>query len=305
MALKIVFMGTPEFAIPILNSLYKSEHKILCVFTQPPKKKYRGQKIISSTVQQLAEKLNLPVRYPEVLDKKEYDYLKNLRPNVVVVVAYGKIIPKNILDLPGTIFINIHASILPKWRGAAPIQRAILNLDKETGVSIMKVIPKLDSGPVMMKSKIEILKNSNYEELSDKLSNLGAKLIIDSLNLIEKNQEQFIEQNENEATYAKKIEKEETKIFWEDDAEKIIGKINAFHPNPGSWFELNGSRLKIIKAIEVDATGKPGQIINKNFTVACSKNAVQILELQKEGKRRMKVSEFLKGNKLDLHTKIL
>ncbi len=306
MALKIVFMGTPEFAIPILNSIHKSDHKILSVYTQPPKKKFRGQKIISSAVQQLAEKLNLTVRCPEMLDNdKEYNFLKDLKPNVVVVVAYGKIIPKKILHLKGITFLNIHASILPKWRGAAPIQRAIMNLDKETGVSVMKVIPKLDSGPVMMKSKITISKNSNFEELSFKLSNLGAKLIIESLNLVEKKQEQFIEQNESEATYAKKVDKEEAKIIWREDAKKIIAKINAFHPNPGSWFKFNGSRLKIIKAIEVEATGEPGQIINKNFTIACSKNAVQILELQKEGKRKMKVSEFLKGNKLETNSKIL
>ena len=193
----------------------------------------------------------------------------------------------------------MHASLLPKWRGAAPIQRSIMNLDKETGISIMKIIPKLDAGPVMMKSKIKITKNSNFLSLSKELSVLGADMILKSLDSIEKNSENFIDQVEREATYAKKIDKKESKIEWNTEAKNIIAKINALYPNPGSWFQYKGSRLKIIKAVEVEKEGRPGEIIDKKFTIACSKNAIQILELQKEGKKSIDVSEYLKGNILE------
>ncbi len=298
-------MGTPEFAVPILKSLHDSKHKLLCVYTQPPKKKARGQKILSSPIYQLAKKLKISVRSPLNLNEDtEYDFIKKINPSIVVVVAYGQIIPKKFLDLSGIIFLNIHASILPKWRGAAPIQRAIMNLDNESGISIMKIVPKLDSGPVMMKSKLTISKDTNYDELSKKLSELGARLILDSLNLIQNDKAIFIDQNEKEASYAKKIKKIESKLNWENPAKKIIAKINALYPNPGSWLEYKGSRIKVIRALEVKLNGKPGEILNKNFTIACSENAIQILKLQKEGKKEMKTSEFLKGNNLEVGIKI-
>ena len=181
MSLNIIFMGTPEFAVPILKSLSESDHN-LCVYTQPPKKRSRGQKILSSPIYEYAKKLKISIRCPINLnDESEYNFIKEKNPSVVIVVAYGQIIPKKFLDLPKVIFLNIHASILPKWRGAAPIQRSIMNLDKESGISVMKIAPKLDTGPVMMKSKVVISKETNYEDLSKKLSNLGAKLILDSL----------------------------------------------------------------------------------------------------------------------------
>ncbi len=305
MSLNIIFMGTPEFAVPVLKSLHASKHKLLCVYTQPPKKKARGQKILSSPIYQLAKKLKISVRSPLNLNEDtEYDFIKKINPSIVVVVAYGQIIPKKFLDLSGVIFLNIHASILPKWRGAAPIQRAIMNLDNESGISIMKIVPKLDSGPVMMKSKLTISKDTNFDELSKKLSELGARLILDSLNLIQNDKAIFVDQNEKEASYAKKIKKTESKLNWENPAKKIIAKINALYPNPGSWLEYKGSRIKVIKALEVKLNGKPGEILNKNFTIACSKNAIQILKLQKEGKREMKTSEFLKGNNLEVGIKI-
>ena len=298
-------MGTPEFAVPILKSLHESEHNIICVYTQPPKKKARGQKILSSPIYEYAQKLNLPTRCPIKLnDDNEYDFIKKKSPNIVIVVAYGQIIPKKFLDLPKVIFLNIHASILPKWRGAAPIQRAIMNLDKESGISVMKIAPKLDTGPVMMKSKVVISKETNYEDLSKKLSKLGSKLILDSLNLIQNKKANFIDQDEKDASYAKKIEKKESKLVWTSPAKNIIAKINALHPNPGTWLDYNGSRIKVIKAVEVKTNGEPGKILDKNFTIACSENAIQILELQKEGKKRMKISEYLKGNDLVVGTKI-
>ena len=298
-------MGTPEFAVPILKSLYESKHNILEVYTQPPKKRDRGQKLNLTSIHKFSKKNNIKVRYPEKIDtKEEYERLKKLKPDVVVVVAYGKIIPQQFLDIKSIRFLNIHASLLPKWRGAAPIQRAIMNLDSETGISIMQIVSKLDSGPIMMKSKIKISKYTKYKELSEQLSNLGSSMIIDSLNLIESKAGKFIEQNDKDATYAKKIDKKETKIDWKDEAKIIIGKINAFSPSPGCWFKYQGIRVKIIDAKEVDASGTPGQIINKNFTIACSKNAIQILELQKEGKKIMSVKDFLKGNKIEIGLKL-
>ena len=300
MSFKILFMGTPEFSIPILKSIYETNNKILEVYTQPPKKKNRGQKIINSPIHEYSKKLNITVRNPSILDDEEIDHIEKLNPDLVIVVAYGKILPKKLLNLENILFINVHASLLPKWRGAAPIQRAIMNMDQETGVSIMKIVPELDAGPVLIQSKIKITKEINYKELTGKMSELGAKLILDTLKLIEDKKVNFIDQNESEATYAKKIEKKETKLNWNDDADKVIAKINAFCPNPGSWFELNGIRIKIIKAKEVIRKGMPGEILNEKFTIACLKNAVQIIELQKEGKQKITVDEFLRGNKIKI-----
>ena len=303
MSQKIVFMGTPEFAVPILNSLNDSRYEILSVYTQPPKKKSRGQKIISSPIHELAEKLKLPVRCPDdIKTEEEFNYLKKMKPKYVIVVAYGKLIPKKILDLPDTTFLNIHASILPKWRGAAPIQRAIMNMDKETGISIMKIVKELDAGPVMKTSKIEITNKCNYEILSKRMSNLAALTIIDALKILENRKEKFTPQDNFKVTYAKKIDKLEAKLNWKDKAKQVVAKINAFHPNPGSWFELNGLRIKVLRAKEINKKGTPGEILDDKFTIACSENSVQILELKKEGKKNMIASDFLKGNKLKVGT---
>ena len=301
MSFKILFMGTPEFSVPILKSIFESNHKVLEVYTQPPKKKNRGQKIQNSPVHEYAKKLKISVRCPISLNQKEeIEYIKKLKPDIVLVVAYGKILPSNLLNLKNILFINIHASLLPRWRGAAPIQRAIMNMDNETGISIMKIEPKLDSGPVMLQSKIKIQPNLNCEKLSDEMSKMGAKLILDALELIEGNKAKFTPQNESEITYAKKIEKTEAKINWSNDAQNIIAKINALNPNPGCWFELNGSRVKIIKAKKIITNGKPGIVLDEKFTIGCSKNAVQILEIKREGKQKMTTQEFLKGNKIKI-----
>ncbi len=299
MALKIIFMGTPEFAVPILQSLKNSQHKIIKVYTQPPKKKDRGQKIHHNPIHEFSIQNNLEIRHPEKLDtNEEIELIKSLNPDIIIVAAYGKLLPDSILRIDNIKFINVHASLLPKWRGAAPIQRAIMNLDNETGISIMKITSKLDAGPVLMKTKIPILKSTNFEELSKKLSNLGAKMILESLELIINKKKSFEPQNDKEASYAHKIIKTETKINWSETAEKIIAKINALYPKPGTWIEYQGIRLKILKAAEVKATGKPGEIIDGKFTIACSKNAIRILEIQKEGKKKLDISEYLKGNKV-------
>jgi len=302
MSFKIVFMGTPSFSVPILKAINNSNHKIIEVYTQPPNKKNRGLKVQNSAVHDYAIKLNIPVRYPFKLDEEnEINHLKRLKPDLVVVVAYGKILPEKLLNIENLSFLNVHASLLPRWRGAAPIQRAIMMGDKETGISIMKIVPKLDAGPVLIQSKFQISNKINYEEISEKMSDLGAKLIIDALELIKNNNANFTPQDETKVTYAQKIEKIESKINWNENAEEILAKIRAFYPIPGTWFVLNGKRIKITKAIVVEKSDKVGTIIDpKKMIIACKKNALQILELKKEGKKLMQVKEFLKGNKIKI-----
>ena len=298
-------MGTPEFSVPILESLHQSNHKIIEVYTQPPTKKNRGQKVHFSPVHIFSKENKIPVRHPiHINTNEELEHIEKLKADVVIVVAYGKILPRSLLNLKNLKFINIHASLLPKWRGSAPIHRAIMNSDRETGISIMKIIPKLDAGPVMMSSKIKIQKDANYEKLSKQLSKMGSELIITSLKLLENKKEKFIEQNEKDATYAKKVSKDESQINWNETAGQIIAKINALHQNPGCWFYLDGLRIKITRAIEVNGNGAPGEIIDENFVIACGKKAIKILELTRQGKQNMSASNFLKGNKIPIGTNL-
>ena len=227
-----------------------------------------------------------------------------MRPDVVIAVAYGKLIPEKILNIPKILFLNVHASLLPKWRGAAPIERSILNQDKETGVSIMKIVSELDAGPYLKQVKIKIKKDSQYGDIYKQLSQVGADALIASLKIIESGKANFINQDHKVSTYAKKIQKEETKIDWSQSASNILAKINAFSPNPGAWFNLKNKRIKIIKADEIEKTGKAGMVIDQNFIIGCSTNSIKILELQKEGKRAMKTEEFLIGNKISIGEKL-
>ena len=296
---KIVFMGTPEFSVEILEVLFKSKFDIACVYTQPPKKSERGQKINESQVHLAAKKLNLQVRVPKNLNtEEEYQFFKSLNPFIAIVVAYGKIIPKRYLSLSSKGFLNVHASLLPKWRGAAPIQRSIMNKEKETGISFMKISEGLDVGPYMKQIKIEINTETNTKSLSKKLSNLGAENILECLNLIETGKAEFVSQNEKIATYAKKIEKKESKIIWQDTAQNIIAKINGLNPSPGAWFEYNGSRYKVWKAVVANHVGKPGEILDEKFIIACKDRSIKILEIQKEGKTKLPIDNFLAGNKI-------
>ncbi len=296
---KIVFMGTPEFSIETLKVLANSDYILECVYTQPPKKKSRGQKILPSPIQIAGKKLGLKVRNPKTLnDKKEYEYFKSINPYIVIVVAYGNIIPKNYLNLPQKGFINIHASLLPRWRGAAPIQRSIINQDSETGVSFMKIEEKLDTGPYMKQIKIKIEKETTAKILSKKLSKLGADNILECLNLIENGQEKFIEQDNSKVTYAKKIIKSESKINWSHSADEILSRINGLNPTPGAWFEYMGLKYKIWKAEISDITGNPGEVLSRNLIIACKKKSLKIIEIQKEGKNKLSAEEFIMGTKI-------
>ena len=298
MPYKIFFMGTPQFSVPILETIEKSSYEVSCVYTQSPKKSNRGQKLNSSPVQNSAKKLKLVLRNPDNLNTdEELKFFKEEKPDIVVVVAYGQLIPKKFLDIPKRGFINIHASLLPKWRGAAPIQRSIINLEKKTGLSIMKIIEELDAGPIMRKIKIDINTSNTSGEISEKLSRIGSDQIIEVLNDIFEGRAKFIEQDHNLATYAKKIKKSESKINWDENAKNIIGKINGLNPNPGAWFEYKKIRYKIWKASIFEKKGRIGTILDNSFTISCKDKSIKIIEIQREGKNRLLMTDFLLGMK--------
>ncbi|OUW48696.1 MAG: methionyl-tRNA formyltransferase [Candidatus Pelagibacter sp. TMED196] len=305
MSKKIVFMGTPEFAVPSLKELKNSDYEILTVYSQPASKANRGQKLTKSEIEITAERLSLNLRTPSSLDNdEEYNFLKSIKPEIVVVVAYGKIIPKRFLNLPKFGFINVHASLLPKWRGAAPMQRSIMNLDSETGITIMKIVEELDAGPVIHQDKIKINESVDTVSLSKLLSQLGAKSLIKAMNKIFKGDTSFKEQNHKEATYAKKISKEEAKINWNQSAKIVLAKINGLNPNPGAWFNYKNERYKIWKAKIINTSGNPGTTVDEMLTVACAEQSIKILEIQKEGKSRQQTDQFLLGNKIKIDESI-
>jgi len=306
MSKKLVFMGTPMFAVPILKSLYQNGYNISCVYTQPPQKSKRGQKINKSPIQGISETLNLEYRTPPVLNnEEEYNFLNSLDADLAIVVAYGQIIPKKFLNLTKKGFINIHASLLPKWRGAAPIQRSIMNLDQETGISIMRIAEKLDTGPVCNNYKIQLNENLNALEISEKLSSLAAEKILDNVDDILDGKANFIEQDHSNATYASKIQKTEGQINWDENAEKIIGKINGLYPSPGAFFMFNGERYKILKAQVGRAQGTPGSVLSDNLEIACGNNqSIVIKEIQRQGKRPQNIGEFIQGSQIKKGSKI-
>ncbi len=293
-------MGTPMFSVPILKSLYQNGYPVTCVYTQPPQRSKRGQKVNKSPVQGISETLNIEFRAPETLkdNQEEYEFIKNHEADLAVVVAYGQIIPKNILSLTKKGFINIHASLLPKWRGAAPIQRSIMNLDKKTGISMMRINEELDSGAVSNQYKLEI-GDENAEEISEKLSLLAAEKILDEIDNILDDKANFIEQDHSKATYAPKIDKSEGKINWNEKAEQILGKVNGLYPVPGAWFNFAGERYKILKSKIGNAVGKVGEVTSDELEIICGDNkSLKILEIQRQGKRVQSINEFMLGSRI-------
>ena len=293
-------MGTPMFSVPILKSLYQNGYPVTCVYTQPPQRSKRGQKVNKSPVQGISETLNIEFRAPETLkdNQEEYEFIKNHEADLAVVVAYGQIIPKNILSLTKKGFINIHASLLPKWRGAAPIQRSIMNLDKETGISMMRINEELDSGAVSNQYKLEI-GDENAEEISEKLSLLAAEKILDEIDNVLDDKANFIEQDHSNATYAPKIDKSEGRINWNEKAEQILGKVNGLYPVPGAWFNFAGERYKILKSKIGNAVGKVGEVTSDELEIICGDNkSLKILEIQRQGKRVQSINEFMLGSRI-------
>ena len=293
-------MGTPFFAVPILKSLYQNGYPISVVYTQPPKKSQRGLKVHKSPIQGMSETLNLELRKPISLknNKEEYEYIKKLNADIAIVVAYGQIIPKEILALTKKGFINIHASLLPKWRGPAPIQRSIMNLDKQTGISVMKINEKLDTGPICNSYKLDIKEDDNAEILSDKLSALAAEKIIDNIEDILEDNLEFKGQIHEDATYANKIEKFEGKIDWNNSAESIVGKINGLYPSPGAWFIYKGERYKVLKAKISNGAGNIGAVLDDYLEISCKYKSIKILEIQRQGRRPQNINEFMLGSQI-------
>ena len=303
---KIVFMGTSDFAVPILKSLYQNGFPVSAVYTQPPKKSNRGQKITKSPIHIFSETLSYEVRTPVTLKNnfEEEKFLKTLNPDLIVVVAYGHIIPKDLLSISKNGFINIHASKLPKWRGAAPIQRSLMNQERETGVSIIKINENLDEGPVYDIFSTKIKDNENAKDLSIRLASIASEKILNCLEDIFDNKAVFREQDHNSASYANKIDKSEGKIFWEENAKKILGKINGLYPSPGAWFMFKNERYKILKAEVSNTKGQPGLILTENFEVGCKDFSIKILEIQREGKKVQKIKEFILGTQIKKGTNL-
>ena len=294
-------MGTPMFAVPILKSLYQNGYPISDVYTQPPQKSQRGQRINKSPIQGIAETLNLEFRTPKFLknNNEEFEYFKSINADLAVVVAYGQIIPKEFLNLTKKGFINIHASILPAWRGAAPIQRSIMNLDKETGITIMKIAEQLDTGPICNTYKMNLENNLNAQDISEQLSSLAAENILDNIDNILDDKAKFIEQNHAQATYAPKIQKLEGKINWDENALNIIGKINGLYPVPGAFFIFKGERYKILKADIGNGIGNPGEVVSDYLEVACgNRQSIKIKEIQRQGKKPQNIGEFMLGSQI-------
>ena len=297
--MKITFMGTPKFAVPALK-IINENFRIDTVYTQPPKKSKRGMKEVISPVHEISNELNLDVRTPKDLSN-DLEFFKSKNFNLAVVTAYGQIIPETFLK--ECKFINIHASLLPKWRGAAPIQRSLMNKDKFTGISIMKIEKELDSGPVLLTKSLPINIYSKHGDVEKKLSEIGSNLIIEAIQKINNDPDcEFEEQDHNLKSYAKKITKEDEEIIWNIDAETVIAKIHALTPFPGCYFYNNSDKLKIFECKLSDKKSKkPGHVVveNGSLFIACKDKYIEILEIQKPGKNKQKIKEFIKGYKFE------
>jgi len=296
---RILFMGTAQFALPSLSKLLDLNQNIIGVYSSPPKKANRGMEITNSPIINYAQSKSLNFSYPDNLkDENEVLKIKELNPDIIIVIAYGLIIPRSILEIPKIGCFNLHGSLLPRWRGAAPIQRAIIEGDNKTGITFMKMDEGLDTGDIVLSKEINIDSNDNHQSLEDKLSNLGAESFEEFLELIEKKPD-FLQQNNDLATYAKKIEKSETRLDWNESAEKIIRRINSYSPNPGAWFEFKGKRIKILKASLTSQSGKSGTIISDDLVIGCGEQSIQPQILKKEGKDEVNLNDFLRGNKIE------
>jgi len=301
--LKIIFMGTPQFAIPSLNALLDSKHQVLAVVTQPDRPKGRRLRLSLSPVKELALKKKIPIIQPSSLNDDEFKkQITNLNPDIIIVVAFGRLIPSWLLNLSTYGCVNLHASLLPKYRGAAPIQRAIMDGCAETGATTMFMDEGLDTGDVLLQKKVPILDDETAGELHDKLSYLGPDLILKTVKGFESNSIKQIKQINAEATFAPKIEKDEAKINWNKPAQEVRNLIRALNPVPGAHTLFNGERLKILRAKEVEnkSSLSVGLIIDikegAGFVISCKKNALLVLQVQPEGKKAMGADEFTRGH---------
>jgi len=290
--MRVIFMGSPEFAVPSLNALVQSGHEVACVYSQPPRPAGRGKADRKTPVHERAEQLGIEVRTPRTLrDAEEQERFRRLDPDIAVVAAYGLILPKPILDAPRQGCINVHASLLPRWRGAAPIQRAILAGDKHTGITLMQMEEGLDTGPMLLKRELSI-DHKNAGQLTEELGELGSDMLGDWL----AHPTAPEPQPEHGATYAKKIDKGEARIDWSATAEEIERQARAFNPLPGAWFEAGGERIKLLQAIASDGgSNRPGEVLDDCLTVACGHGSIRPLQVQRAGRAPMTPGELLRG----------
>ncbi len=291
--MRIVFMGTPDFSVPVLDALVEAGHDIACVYCQPPRPAGRGKKERPSPVQARAAELGLAVRHPTALKgAQEQEEFAALNADVAVVVAYGLLLPQAVLNAPKHGCLNIHASLLPRWRGAAPIHRAIMAGDEETGVCIMQMEAGLDTGPVLLREETDILPADTTALLHDRLSEMGAALIVRALGAL--NDLQAVPQPDAGVTYATKIDKAEARVDWAEPAVMVDRKIRGLSPFPGAWCALGDQRIKLLLSQVSEGDGAPGQVL-EGLRVACGEGAVEILRAQRHGKRAMDTDEFLRG----------
>ncbi|HKY19433.1 MAG TPA: methionyl-tRNA formyltransferase [Rhizomicrobium sp.] len=304
MVLRLAFMGTPDFAVPALAELIAQGHDIACVYSQPPRPKGRGMALEPGPVHKFAELAKLPVRTPlslKSMDEQAAFAVLNL--DAAIVVAYGLLLPKAILDAPKLGCFNLHGSLLPRWRGAAPIQRAVMAGDTETGVMVMQMEEGLDTGPVLMAERVPVGRKTSGD-LTTELSRLGADLMVRALGALERGAVMPQPQPEDGVTYAKKILKEEARIDWHQSAHEIDCHIRGLSPFPGAWTEANGERLKILYAEPVSGSGRPGILLDDELTVACGDGALKLLKVQRAGKSAMTAAELLKGFALPRGTQL-
>jgi methionyl-tRNA formyltransferase len=295
MPLRLAFMGTPDFAVPTLAELLAQGHDIAAVYSQPPRPKGRGMALEPSPVHQFAQKAGLPVRHPVSLKgEAEQAEFAALDLDAAIVVAYGLLLPKPILEAPRLGCFNLHASLLPRWRGAAPIQRAVMAGDEETGVMVMQMEEGLDTGPVLMAERVKIGRKTSGE-LTAELSRLGADLMVRALGALERGAVTPQPQTAEGVTYARKITKDEARIDWSKSAAEIDAHIRGLAPSPGAFTEAKGERLKILSALPVKDRGEPGEVLTDELTVACGEGALKLLKVQRAGKGVMEARELLKG----------
>jgi methionyl-tRNA formyltransferase len=297
LALRLVFMGTPEFAVPTLDAISGAKHQLTAVYTQPPRPAGRGMAEQASPIAQQAQRLGLPISTPRTLREIGVaDAMRAHHAGVAVVVAYGLIMPKQILELFPLGCFNLHASLLPRWRGAAPIQRAIMAGDRETGVAVMKMEEGLDSGPVAMEQRVAIGPDATAGDVHDELARLGARLMVRALADLEKGELHLTPQASVGVTYADKIEKAGTRIDWRKAWNEVHDHCRGLSPFPGAWFEhTSAGRIKVLRSTKGSGAGEPGRVLDDELTVACGEGAIRLLELQREGRKPMRAEEFLRG----------
>jgi methionyl-tRNA formyltransferase len=301
---KIIFMGTPDIAAQHLNVLFKKNLNIVGVFTQPPRKKNRGMRIEKSEVHQIAEKNNIEVFYPTSIDVTVIEKVKSLEPDLIIVIAYGIILPSKFLNIPKYGCINIHVSLLPRWRGAAPIEHALLAGDEKTGISVISISPKLDAGDILMQESFAIDKDINSDDLTINLTNLGKKTLMETLPLLFENKLIRKKQDESKVTYANKFLSEDRKINFYNSTDDVFNHIRAHGPKPGSWFTYKGERIKIIKAKKINELGESSTILNKDFMIACKNGAILPEFIQREGKKVVSLDDFLRGFTFSIQDKL-